>query len=135
MPSKATTIRGVPYVVPIILGLLVIGTYVLNRTRYGRHVYAVGGNRQFAGAEIEPAPLGQFDDEFTDQRRQHPVRPDPADKAVGRHAPARDHDLDRAGPPVWREMVSRFDVAAGTMTRVTNTPASRTPTTPSASGR
>jgi D-xylose transport system permease protein len=42
------TIRGVPYVVPIILVLLVIGTYVLNRTRYGRHIYAVGGNAEAA---------------------------------------------------------------------------------------
>jgi D-xylose transport system permease protein len=42
------TIQGVPYVVPIILGLLVIGTFVLNRTRYGRHIYAVGGNAEAA---------------------------------------------------------------------------------------
>lgn len=42
------TIQGVPYVVPIILGLLVIGTYTLNRTRYGRHIYAVGGNAEAA---------------------------------------------------------------------------------------
>jgi D-xylose transport system permease protein len=42
------TIEGVPYVVPIIIGLLVIGTYVLNRTRYGRHIYAVGGNAEAA---------------------------------------------------------------------------------------
>ncbi|HEV7712493.1 MAG TPA: ABC transporter permease, partial [Asanoa sp.] len=42
------TIRGVPYVVPIILALLVVGTYVLNRTRYGRHIYAVGGNSEAA---------------------------------------------------------------------------------------
>jgi len=42
------TIEGVPYVVPIILGLLVIGTFVLNRTRYGRHIYAVGGNAEAA---------------------------------------------------------------------------------------
>lgn len=42
------TIEGTPYVVPIILGLLVIGTYVLNRTRYGRHIYAVGGNAEAA---------------------------------------------------------------------------------------
>ena len=34
-----------PYVVPIVLVLLVVGTYVLDRTRFGRHVYAVGGNR------------------------------------------------------------------------------------------
>jgi D-xylose transport system permease protein len=42
------TIQGVPYVVPIILGLLVIGTFTLNRTRYGRHIYAVGGNSEAA---------------------------------------------------------------------------------------
>ncbi|GAA4527373.1 sugar ABC transporter permease [Amycolatopsis samaneae] len=41
-------IEGVPYVVPIVLVLLTIGTYVLNRTRYGRHIYAVGGNREAA---------------------------------------------------------------------------------------
>jgi D-xylose transport system permease protein len=41
-------IQGVPYVVPIILVLLVAGTYALNRTRYGRHIYAVGGNSEAA---------------------------------------------------------------------------------------
>ncbi|SDC45197.1 sugar ABC transporter permease [Actinokineospora iranica] len=41
-------IRGVPYVVPIVLVLLVVGTYTLNRTRYGRHIYAVGGNAEAA---------------------------------------------------------------------------------------
>lgn len=46
--NDAIEIRGVPYVVPIVLALLVIGTYVLNRTTYGRHIYAVGGNREAA---------------------------------------------------------------------------------------
>jgi D-xylose transport system permease protein len=41
-------IRGVPYVVPIVLALLVFGTYALNRTSYGRHIYAVGGNAEAA---------------------------------------------------------------------------------------
>jgi D-xylose transport system permease protein len=41
-------IAGVPYVVPIVLLVLVVGTYVLDRTRFGRHVYAVGGNREAA---------------------------------------------------------------------------------------
>ncbi|NMI01735.1 sugar ABC transporter permease [Pseudonocardia acidicola] len=41
-------ISGVPYVVPIVLVLLVAGTYLLDRTRFGRHVYAVGGNREAA---------------------------------------------------------------------------------------
>jgi D-xylose transport system permease protein len=45
---SATPIAGVPYVVPIVLALLVAGTYLLDRTRFGRHVYAVGGNREAA---------------------------------------------------------------------------------------
>src|SRR5690606_12383788 len=44
----ATPIAGVPYVVPFVLALLVAGTYLLGRTRFGRHVYAVGGNREAA---------------------------------------------------------------------------------------
>ncbi|MDQ2797776.1 MAG: ABC transporter permease, partial [Actinomycetota bacterium] len=39
---------GVPWVVPVLLVLFVIGTFVLSRTRYGRHVYAVGGNQEAA---------------------------------------------------------------------------------------
>ena len=44
----ALPIAGVPYVVPIVLVLLVAGTFVLDRTQFGRHVYAVGGNREAA---------------------------------------------------------------------------------------
>jgi D-xylose transport system permease protein len=47
-PTSTHVITGVPYVVPIVLGLLVAGTYVLRRTRYGAHLYAVGGNREAA---------------------------------------------------------------------------------------
>ncbi|MEV0681619.1 ABC transporter permease [Actinosynnema sp. NPDC050436] len=46
--SELVVIAGVPYVVPVVLVLLVIGTFVLERTRYGRHVYAVGGNKEAA---------------------------------------------------------------------------------------
>lgn len=46
--NDLVVIDGVPYVVPIVLVLLVAGTYVLNRTRYGRHLYAVGGNKEAA---------------------------------------------------------------------------------------
>ena len=42
------TLAGVPYVVPIVGVLLVIWTFVLGRTAYGRHVYAVGGNAEAA---------------------------------------------------------------------------------------
>jgi len=41
-------ISGVPIVVPITLTILWIGTQVLDRTRYGRHLYAVGGNPEAA---------------------------------------------------------------------------------------
>jgi D-xylose transport system permease protein len=46
--SNLVVIAGVPYVVPIVLVLLVAGTYTLNRTKYGRHIYAVGGNQEAA---------------------------------------------------------------------------------------
>jgi D-xylose transport system permease protein len=41
-----TSIQGVPYVVPLILILVVGLSYVLGRTGFGRHVYAVGGNAE-----------------------------------------------------------------------------------------
>ena len=47
-PNANIVISGVPYVVPIVLALLTVGTYVLNRTQYGRHIYAVGGNQEAA---------------------------------------------------------------------------------------
>jgi D-xylose transport system permease protein len=43
-----TSVKGVPYVVPLIAALLIIWTFVLQRTAYGRHVYAVGGNKEAA---------------------------------------------------------------------------------------
>jgi D-xylose transport system permease protein len=42
------SLKGTPYVVPVILLLLVGGTFVLGRTAYGRHIYAVGGNAEAA---------------------------------------------------------------------------------------
>ena len=42
------SLKGTPYVVPVILFLLVAGTFVLGRTAYGRHIYAVGGNAEAA---------------------------------------------------------------------------------------
>ena len=45
---KLVSLRGIPIVVPVILVLLVGGTFVLSRTAYGRHIYAVGGNAEAA---------------------------------------------------------------------------------------
>ncbi|HEX5090669.1 MAG TPA: ABC transporter permease [Nocardioides sp.] len=40
------SIKGVPLVVAIIVALLVVLTYLLDRTAWGRHIYAVGGNAE-----------------------------------------------------------------------------------------
>ena len=41
-------IEGVPIIVPVVLTILWIGTFVLDRTRFGRYVYAIGGNAEAA---------------------------------------------------------------------------------------
>jgi len=43
-----SSIKGVPIVVALLLVLLVVLTFVLMKTPYGRHVYAVGGNAEAA---------------------------------------------------------------------------------------
>jgi len=46
--TALTSIKGIPIVIPIVLVLLVLFTVLLNRTVFGRHVYAVGGNAEAA---------------------------------------------------------------------------------------
>jgi len=46
--SAANSTKGVPFVAPLILVILVIGTFVLSKTAFGRHIYAVGGNSEAA---------------------------------------------------------------------------------------
>jgi D-xylose transport system permease protein len=41
-------IQGMPIVVPFVVVILFICTFMLDRTRYGRHLYAVGGNPEAA---------------------------------------------------------------------------------------
>jgi len=41
-------IRGIPWVVPIVLAVLGAWTFLLGRTRFGRYVYAIGGNPEAA---------------------------------------------------------------------------------------
>ena len=41
-------LQGVPWVVPIVLVLLVATTILLSRTKFGRYIYAVGGNAEAA---------------------------------------------------------------------------------------
>ena len=42
------TLAGVPWVVPIVLAILGAWTILLERTKYGRYVYAIGGNPEAA---------------------------------------------------------------------------------------
>ncbi len=42
------TVAGVPWVIPIVLGVLGAWTLVLQRTRLGRYIYAIGGNPEAA---------------------------------------------------------------------------------------
>ena len=41
-------LRGVPWVVLIVLGVLALWTALLGRTRFGRYIYAIGGNAEAA---------------------------------------------------------------------------------------
>jgi D-xylose transport system permease protein len=46
--AHSGTIEGVPYVIPIVLVVLAASTVLLQRTRFGRYVYAIGGNPEAA---------------------------------------------------------------------------------------
>ena len=46
--GRLISIKGVPWVVLIVLGVLGAWTFLLGRTKFGRYVYAVGGNAEAA---------------------------------------------------------------------------------------
>jgi D-xylose transport system permease protein len=55
--------RGVPYAALIVAGLFLLWTFVLNRTKFGRHVYAVGGNAEAArraGIDVDRVKIACF---------------------------------------------------------------------------
>ena len=59
----ANTNRGVPQVVVIVGVFLVFWTFVADRTRFGRHVYAVGGNPEAArraGIDVDRIRIAVF---------------------------------------------------------------------------
>ena len=41
-------VQGAPNIVPVVLVILWAGTFVLDRTKFGRYIYAVGGNAEAA---------------------------------------------------------------------------------------
>jgi D-xylose transport system permease protein len=40
------SVRGVPWVVPLVLVVVVAWSFLLGRTRFGRYIYAIGGNAE-----------------------------------------------------------------------------------------
>jgi D-xylose transport system permease protein len=46
--SALVSVKGIPWVIPIVLVLLGAWTLLLQRTRFGRYVYAIGGNPEAA---------------------------------------------------------------------------------------
>jgi D-xylose transport system permease protein len=61
--NPVVSLRGVPVVVLILGVLLVLWTFVLGRTAYGRHIYAVGGNKEAArraGINVDKIRISVF---------------------------------------------------------------------------
>jgi len=47
-PAPGVVLAGIPYAIPLVVLLLLALTFMLSRTGWGRHVYAVGGNSEAA---------------------------------------------------------------------------------------
>ncbi|GAB3323354.1 ABC transporter permease [Geodermatophilus aquaeductus] len=45
-PAPGVVLAGIPYAIPLVVILLLVLTFLLGRTGFGRHVYAVGGNAE-----------------------------------------------------------------------------------------
>jgi D-xylose transport system permease protein len=57
------TIEGVPYIIPIVLVVLIASTVLLQRTKFGRYVYAIGGNPEAArraGVRVSAVRIWSF---------------------------------------------------------------------------
>lgn len=46
--SSFSVIRGMPFAIPIDIAMLLIGTFILAKTKTGRYIYAIGGNKEAA---------------------------------------------------------------------------------------
>jgi D-xylose transport system permease protein len=58
-----TSLKGLPVIVPIAAVFLVGLTFVLNRTSFGRHIYAIGGNEEAArraGISVDRVKIACF---------------------------------------------------------------------------
>jgi D-xylose transport system permease protein len=57
------SLKGVPIVLTVVVGLLIVLTFALNKTSWGRHMYAVGGNAEAArrsGINVAKVRLSGF---------------------------------------------------------------------------
>src|ERR687897_767759 len=55
--------RGLPYAALVVAGLFIVLSYMLNRTTFGRHIYAVGGNAEAArraGVNVDNVRIACF---------------------------------------------------------------------------
>lgn len=46
--QSVVAVEGVPIIVPIVLAIIWLGTFLLDRTKFGRYIYAIGGNAEAA---------------------------------------------------------------------------------------
>jgi D-xylose transport system permease protein len=46
--STFTVLNGMPFAIPIDVGVLALGTFILTKSRAGRYIYAIGGNVEAA---------------------------------------------------------------------------------------
>lgn len=46
--STFITLNGMPFAVPLVVAVLALYSFILNRTRFGRYIYAIGGNQEAA---------------------------------------------------------------------------------------
>jgi len=46
--SIMVTYQGIPYSILVLLGIMVLYTFIANRTTIGRYIYAIGGNKEAA---------------------------------------------------------------------------------------
>src|SRR2546422_2120656 len=61
--GRLLPIKGVPWVVLLVLGVLAAWTFLLGRTKFGRYVYAIGGKSagpRPAGLHLAPVPAPCF---------------------------------------------------------------------------
>ena len=76
--SALKAVTGVPWVIPIVLVVLGVWTLVLERTRFGRYMYAIGGNPEAArraGVSVPAIRIWAFALLLGDRRpRRHPAR-------------------------------------------------------------